>query len=71
MIDVVCGCGCYYRFRTDIGICPRCGDYTTFRRVSAGEELQMRAELELLLRLGAEAWIGLPRVQRSRVDHEP
>jgi hypothetical protein len=50
MTNVVCFCGSYYAFEGDIGICPRCGEYTSFTRASPEEEEQMRAELELLLR---------------------
>lgn len=49
MSDVVCFCGCYYRFAGDIGMCPRCGEYLSLTSVSPEEEQQMRDELDLLL----------------------
>lgn len=49
MPDVVCFCGCYYRFTSDIGVCPRCGEYMSLARVSPEEGQQMRDELNLLL----------------------
>ena len=49
MADVVCGCGRYYRFEGDIGVCPRCGEYASVTRVSPEERQQMQAELALVL----------------------
>ncbi len=54
MTDVVCFCGCYYRFTGDIGVCPRCGEYASLTRVAPEEEQQMRDELELLLSASEE-----------------
>jgi hypothetical protein len=55
MADVACFCGCCYAFDGDIGVCPKCGEYTSFTHASNEEERQMRDELGLLLRQPAEA----------------
>jgi hypothetical protein len=32
MIDVACFCGCSYSFVGNAGICPKCGERTSFAR---------------------------------------
>jgi predicted ATP-dependent serine protease len=49
MTHVAYFCGCCYSFVGDVGVCPRCGEYTTFTTVTPDEEHQMRDELRLLL----------------------
>lgn len=70
MTDVACFCGCCYSFMGDVGSCPKCGEYTSFTRVSGAEEQQMLDELGLLLmdRAGDEA--SVERVQRPMFDHD-
>ena len=59
-MEVACFCGCRYSFVADIGACPECGVYVTLRQVSDTEARQMRAELDLLLSLGADAGAAPP-----------
>jgi hypothetical protein len=54
MTRVACFCGCCYTFDSEVGVCPRCGEYTSFATVSPAEEQQMRDELRLLLEQPAE-----------------
>jgi hypothetical protein len=54
-MDVACFCGCSYSLDADFGTCPACGEYVTLRHVAEAEARQMRAELDLLLRAGANA----------------
>ena len=70
MIDVVCFCGRYYRFTGDIGVCPSCGEYTSFARVSPEEEQQMRRELELLLDQCSSDEASLKRARRPGLDRD-
>jgi hypothetical protein len=49
MTQVACFCGCCYSFEGGVGVCPRCGEYTSLATVSPAEEEQMREELRLLL----------------------
>jgi predicted ATP-dependent serine protease len=62
-MDVACFCGCRFSCARDVGTCPVCGEYATLSRVSAAEEKQRRADLELLLSCGAAA--GSSRMQRA------
>jgi len=63
-MDVACFCGCNYSLDADFGTCPACGEYVTLRHVSGAEARQMRAELDLLLRTGANA-AGVPPHRRG------
>lgn len=53
MTEVACFCGCRYSFRGAVGVCPECGEYTSFSRASHEEEQQMHAELSDLDRADA------------------
>lgn len=46
---VACFCGCSYSAAGEVGACPQCGEYVSLTRTSAGEEQQMRRELDLVL----------------------
>jgi hypothetical protein len=48
MNEVACFCGAAFCFPGDVGVCPACGEYTTFSVVSASEVEQMRNELNVL-----------------------
>jgi hypothetical protein len=54
-MDVACFCGCRFSCAGVVARCPACGEYATLSRVSAAEEKQMRADLELLMTCGAAA----------------
>lgn len=49
MIDVVCFCGASYSFVGDAGICPSCGEETSFARRPAEGRKQESGELEHLI----------------------
>lgn len=49
MTQVACFCGSCYSFDGEVGVCPRCGEYTSFATVTPAEEREMREELRLLL----------------------
>ncbi len=66
MTNVACFCGFVYSFSGDLGLCPQCGEYTSFTCASNEEERQMRDELALVL---AEhgGGVGANRRLRRRV----
>ncbi|HTP18930.1 MAG TPA: hypothetical protein VMJ65_04960 [Solirubrobacteraceae bacterium] len=49
MTNVACFCGCSFSFEGEIGMCPRCGEYTSFTTVTPEEEQRMREELARVL----------------------
>jgi hypothetical protein len=67
MPDVVCFCGCYYRFEGDIGVCPRCAEYVSVNTVSPEERRQMQAELALVLAANEPA-VGVEGSAERRSD---
>jgi predicted ATP-dependent serine protease len=66
MIDVSCFCGCVYSFRGDIGVCPQCGEYATFSRVTTAEAWQMRHELDGVLDPSTAELPGVTSEQTAR-----
>lgn len=42
MTDVACFCGRGYSFSGEVGVCPQCGEQTTFSRVTMTDPRQMR-----------------------------
>ncbi len=49
MIDVVCFCGCSYSFVGDAGMCPQCGEQTSFGRRPTKGRAPESGELEQLV----------------------
>lgn len=49
MIDVVCFCGSSYSFVGEAGMCPRCGEPTSFASGPAERRKRKPAELEQVI----------------------